>query len=91
MLVINYLNRYGVTDLQVTNITDRTLNFLDVNGDNRLAPLDALLVINFINRSPGQTEPVGEPYGAWGISAVEDEDDWDQALLDLVFSAQGFQ
>lgn len=34
--------------------------YLDVNGDERVSPVDALLVINFLNANRGASEGEGE-------------------------------
>jgi hypothetical protein len=49
LIVINALNRMGVTPLDRPPPAGST-TFCDVNGDRMLTPLDALLLINALNR-----------------------------------------
>ncbi len=54
IVVINYLNRYGVGIVPPDN--KPSFGLLDTNRDNKITPIDALVVINFLNRRNGEAE-----------------------------------
>lgn len=59
LLIINYINRGGATQLPSRTIKEKP--FLDVNNDGLLGPVDALIIINYINRGNGEGEsPAGD-------------------------------
>lgn len=61
LVVINALNDGGARALPVPPTgTDAPPPFLDVNGDDQLSPLDALMVINHLNEQSG-AQAVPEP------------------------------
>lgn len=69
--VINHLNTAGPGDLAVLDASNEPVPpFLDVDGDGRVLPHDALYVINYLNRTngPGEGEQEGtsdERLHAW--------------------------
>jgi hypothetical protein len=82
LLVINQLNRYGSRPLldspvPVRAITPQTIGRaarsfqVDTNGDGHLAPIDALLVFNYLNgRAPSQRGFSGEGEGESNIATA---------------------
>jgi hypothetical protein len=66
VLVISELNATGPRDLPTLAPGVRPPNFLDVSGDDVLSPLDALLVINYLNvfgSGEGEaTEAIHDPW-----------------------------
>lgn len=64
LLVVGDLNQWGARPLTPVQSQSQPFAFLDVDGDNRLAPRDALLVINYLN---GVVEAEGEGEDAAAI------------------------
>jgi hypothetical protein len=52
-MVINWLNTYGVGPLPIEPLTPP--RYVDVDGNTIATPLDALLVINYVNRQAAWT------------------------------------
>ncbi len=68
LLVINVLNAQSLIDASGNLPDAKTQNplptaFFDVDGDNKVLPLDALLVINELNRT-GSSEPSDDFFAA---------------------------
>jgi len=81
LLIINQLNLYGsrlLTNSPVRAITSQTIDpaglrsfQVDTNGDGHLAPVDALLVINYLNaRATSQRGSSGEGEGESNIATA---------------------
>lgn len=76
LVVINEINREGIRQLQPTDATP--LPFFDVDGDRVIAPVDVLIVINFLNaqiaggQGEGESSLTDEAFG----SGFLDQDDW---------------
>ena len=54
LVVINRLNRDGISSLEGLTGNEDGTQSVDVNGDNYLSPLDALSVINHLNFREGE-------------------------------------
>ena len=58
LAVINYLARYGTGELAFEHLASRPLAYVDANGDQFISPLDALFVINELERIFAESEAV---------------------------------
>ncbi|QDU25765.1 hypothetical protein ETAA8_08360 [Anatilimnocola aggregata] len=95
LIIINYLNSYGVQNLPIVSPPaplNPLLNpppFLDVNGDGRLTAFDAIGVITHLNRVP-LLPPViasaGEDVGFTSMRSTENEANVDGEVLDANLS-----
>jgi hypothetical protein len=73
LILINLLNRRGIHNLP---FPPTPKPFYDPSGDNRLTPLDALLVINELNRaSPEPTLANINPHDQWFAWLADHEDE----------------
>ena len=54
--IINYINAVDFTEVPANSAVGQPFGFLDTNGDNFVAPDDALEVINAINAGEGEAE-----------------------------------
>jgi uncharacterized delta-60 repeat protein len=52
LLIINQLNLFGARELSPDGPASESGHFFDVNGDNYLSAIDALMVINYLNSVP---------------------------------------
>jgi hypothetical protein len=73
MLVINYINTYGIGASAVAEGEATGTPFYDVSADDTVSPIDALLIINYLNAHPlvGQSllsVGAGSPAGESGAS-----------------------
>jgi hypothetical protein len=63
VLVINYLN--GIGGGQVPTTPPPPNSLIDVDGDGSIAPIDAVLVINWLNAHPAQQPTTGSDVFIW--------------------------
>ena len=78
VLIINALNASGVRNLPLLPGGTAAPLFFDVSGDDVINPLNALLVINYLNAGgDGEGEPhIPADEAAFVDSALGDDDDW---------------
>ena len=65
LVIINYLNAFGSLPVQSNAPIGQPYGFLDTEGDNQVAPGDALKVINAVNAGLGG-EGEGSGFGVQG-------------------------